>query len=166
MTILKASALVVALVVAFALGLALRPYVVRQSPENAVATVTVRPAPTVAMNPAMNPTKPADDLATRAAKVTVTPALETRVKPLLKTGADMTLAAEGFSTGEQFAAVAHAANNTDIPFVLLKDRVLNKHMTLAAAIHASRPTLPADVEADRAHSEARSDVLATLRGVV
>lgn len=164
MTLLKAVALIVALVVAFVLGLALRPYVVHQPDMNASAvSVPIRPASTTATHPV----KPvAETLSARAAKVTVTPALETRVQPLLKQGADMKLAAEGFKTGEQFAAVAHAANNTDIPFVLLKDRVLNRHMTLAAAIHESRPTLPADIEANRARSEAQSDVLATARGVL
>lgn len=165
MTLLKAAALIVALVVAFVLGLALRPYIVQQPPMSAAVTVPIQPAPAPAT--ATHPAKPAaTTLEARAATVTVTPALETRVKPLLKTGADMKLAAEGFSTGEQFAAVAHAANNTDIPFVLLKDRVLNKHMTLAAAIHASRPALPADVEANRARSEAQSDVIATASGVL
>jgi hypothetical protein len=166
MTLLKAAALVVAFVVVFVLGIALRPYIVHQPDMNANAsavTVPIRPASTTATHPA----KPvAESLSARAAKVTVTPALETRVQPLLKQGADMKLASNGFTTGEQFAAVAHAANNTDIPFVLLKDRVLNQHMTLAAAIHASRPTLPADIEANRARSEAQSDVLATVRGVL
>jgi hypothetical protein len=163
MTLLKAAAVIVALMVAFVLGLALRPYIVQQPPMSAAVTVPIQPAPVTTTHPA----KPAaTTLEARAATVTVTPALETRVKPLLKTGADMKLAAEGFSTGEQFAAVAHAANNTDIPFVLLKDRVLNKHMTLAAAIHASRPALPADVEANRARAEAQSDVIATASGVL
>jgi len=165
MTMLKASALIVALAAAFVLGLALRPYIVHHAVTNeSAATVPLRPAPaTATAHPAKSAT---ETLAARAAAVTVTPALETREKPLLKTGADMKLASKGFLTGEQFAAVAHAANNTDIPFVLLKDRVLNQHMTLAAAIHASRPALPADIEANRARSEAQSDVLATVRGVL
>jgi hypothetical protein len=164
MTLLKATALVVALVVAFALGLALRPYIVHQPDMNASAvSVPIRPASTTETHPA----KPAAiSLEARAATVTVTPALETRVQPLLKQGADMKLASKGFKTGEQFAAVAHAANNTDIPFVLLKDRVLRQHMTLAAAIRASRPSLPADVEANRARAEAQSDVIATASGVL
>jgi hypothetical protein len=166
MTLLKAAALVVALMVAFVLGLALRPHIVHQPDMNASAvSVPIRPASTTAT--ATHPAKPAaTSLEARAATVTVTPALETRVQPLLKQGADMKLASRGFKTGEQFAAVAHAANNTDIPFVLLKERVLNQHMTLAAAIHESRPTLPADIEANRARTEAQSDVLATVRGVL
>jgi len=87
--------------------------------------------------------------------------LQNRVKPLLKRGTDMNLAAQGFNKAEDFAAVAHAANNCDIPFVLLKHRVLNEHMTLARAINASRPMLAADVEAGRALAEGRSDVAAT-----
>jgi hypothetical protein len=62
-----------------------------------------------------------------------------------------------------FAAVAHAARNTDIPFMLLRHRVLTGGKTLAAAIAASRPEVDATREANRAASEARSD-LAALAG--
>ena len=75
----------------------------------------------------------------------------------------MSLAAEGFRNAEQFAAVAHAARNTEIPFVLLKHRVLNEGKTLATAIRESQPTINAETEATRAVAEARSD-LARLAG--
>lgn len=160
MTVLKASALLVAFVGAAAIGVVARPYIVHD-----------RPADTVAVAPAIMPAAesrpvvkaPAQPVAfVRSAHVKeVTPALQERVKPLLKRGTDMDLAVQGFTKAEDFAAVAHAANNCDIPFVLLKHRVLNEHMTLARAIQVSRPMISADVEAGRARAEARSDVAAT-----
>ena len=73
------------------------------------------------------------------------PKLADRVQPLLQKGADVQLAAEGFRTPELFAAVAHAAHKLDVPFVVLKHRVLNERLTLSKAIAAVRP----DVNADR-----------------
>src|SRR5689334_4572292 len=67
------------------------------------------------------------------------PELHARLKPVLNQGAKMDIAAEGFKNGEQFAAVAHASRNTQIPFMVLKYRVLDEHKTLADAIRASRP---------------------------
>ena len=99
----------------------------------------------------------------RAAKPAIpvsAPELQKRLKPLLNNGSDMTLAARDFRDAEQFAAVAHAARNTSVPFVLLKHRVINEGKTLAAAIHESKPDLNAQSEANRARAEARSDIAA------
>jgi len=158
MTVLKASALLVALVGAAAIGVVARPYIVHDRPADTVAVAPAMPA--AEARPAKAPSQ--SIAAVRAASVVdVTPALQHRVKPLLKAGTDMDLASQGFRKAEDFAAVAHAANNCDIPFVLLKHRVLNEHMTLARAIHSSRPMIAADVEAGRALAEGRSDVAAT-----
>jgi len=100
---------------------------------------------------------------TRTAKARIpvsAPELQKRLKPLLNNGSDMTLAARDFRDAEEFAAVAHAARNTSVPFVLLKHRVLNEGKTLAAAIRESKPELNALSEANRAHAEARSDIAA------
>ena len=159
MTVLKTSALLVALLGAAAIGVVARPYIIHDRP---VETIAAAPAvPAVESRPVVK--TPAEPVAVvRAASVKeVTPALQDRVKPLLKRGTDMDLAVQGFNKAEDFAAVAHAANNCDIPFVLLKHRVLNEHMTLAKAIQVSRPMIAADVEAGRARAEARSDVAAT-----
>ena len=86
------------------------------------------------------------------------PELQERLQPVLNHGAKMDLAAEGFRSGEQFAAVAHAARNTAIPFMVLKHRVLDEHKTLARAIRESRPDLNAQREALRAHDAARYDI--------
>ena len=158
MTVLKTFALFVALLGAAAVGVVARPYIIHDRPAETVAVAPAIPAaePRVAKAPSQ------PIAAARAAKVAeVTPLLQDRVKPLLKHGTDMNMAAQGFSKAEDFAAVAHAANNCDIPFVLLKHRVLDEHMTLARAIETYRPMVAADVEANRARAEARSDVAAT-----
>jgi hypothetical protein len=86
------------------------------------------------------------------------PELQHRMKPLLKTGANMDVAAEGFNSAEQFATVAHASQNTDVPFMLLKHRVLTEGDTLVAAIRKSKPDVDAVAEVDRARAEARADL--------
>jgi hypothetical protein len=45
-------------------------------------------------------------------------------KPVLSEGMNLAIAAKGFRSGEEFAAVAHASRNLDVPFMVLKHRVL------------------------------------------
>jgi hypothetical protein len=91
------------------------------------------------------------------------PKLADRVQPLLQRGADVELAAQGFASAEMFAAVAHAAHNLDVPFVVLKHRVLNERLTLSKAIAATRPDVKANEEASRAVAAARADVFESKR---
>jgi hypothetical protein len=91
------------------------------------------------------------------------PELHARMKPVLARGTKLTLAVEGFTDAEQFATLAHAARNTQVPFILLKHRVLTDGQTLEEAIRASKPEIDARREALRAKGEARADIL-TLRG--
>lgn len=86
------------------------------------------------------------------------PKLADRVQPLLQRGADVQLAAEGFRTPELFAAVAHASHNLEVPFVVLKHRVLKEGMTLSKAIAATRPDVNANEHASQAMAAARADV--------
>ena len=65
---------------------------------------------------------------------------------------------EGFSDAEQFATLAHAARDAQVPFILLKHRVLAEHQSLADAIRVSRPDLDAEAEVQRARSAAKSDL--------
>lgn len=90
------------------------------------------------------------------------PELHARMKPVLARGTKLPLAVEGFTDAEQFAAIAHAARNTQVPFILLKHRVLNEGQSLEEAIRASKPEINARVEALKAKGEARADIL-TLR---
>ena len=87
------------------------------------------------------------------------PELHARMKPVLARGTKMPIAVEGFSDAEQFATLAHAAQNTQVPFILLKHRVLTEGQTLEEAIRASKPELDARIEALRAKGMARADIL-------
>lgn len=87
------------------------------------------------------------------------PELHQRMKPVLARGTKMPLAVEGFTNAEQFAALAHAARNTQVPFILLKHRVLTEGQSLEDAIRASKPEIDARVEALKAKGQARADIL-------
>lgn len=159
MTFGKGLALIGGFVGAFTLGVVTAPYI---TDDGRVATFTAASQEEpVAPAPAKPRTAPAPRVAARAAAPAIAPSaaeLHAQLKPLLNKGADMTIAADGFRSAEQFAAVAHAARNTQVPFVLLKHRVLTEGKTLAAAIRESKPEMNAEVEANRAVAEARSDL--------
>ena len=88
------------------------------------------------------------------------PELHDRLKPVLARGTKIPLAVEGFKDAEQFATIAHAARNTQVPFILLKHRVLTEGQSLEAAIRASKPDIDAATEVERARAEARNDIAA------
>jgi hypothetical protein len=165
MTIGKASALTAGLLGAMALGVIIGPSITnREMTTTAQPMASVAPAPAV---PAAEPVAPRVT-AERRAEIKVrenlasmsssSPELHARLKPVLNRGAKMKVAAEGFRDAEQFATVAHAARNTDVPFMVLKHRVLNEKQSLANAIAASKPDLNAKREAARARTAAREDL--------
>jgi hypothetical protein len=80
------------------------------------------------------------------------------VAPVLNSGTNAAGAADGFASAEQFAAAVHAARNINVPFVVLKDRMVTQRKSLATALHELRPDVDALTEADRAFAEARSDL--------
>lgn len=86
------------------------------------------------------------------------PELRDRVKAVLNPGARLEIAAADFDNAEQFMTVAHAARNTQVPFMVLKDRVLNQGQSLAEAIREFKPELDATAEVTRARAAARSDL--------
>jgi hypothetical protein len=88
------------------------------------------------------------------------PELQQRMKPVLARGTKLPVAVEGFTDAEQFATIAHAAKNTQVPFILLKHRVLVEGQSLEAAIAASKPDLDARSEVQRARTAAKSDIAA------
>ncbi len=92
------------------------------------------------------------------------PELHERIKPVLARGTKLPLAAEGFTSAEQFATLAHASRNTQVPFILLKHRVLTEGQSLEDAIRASKPDIDARTEALRARGEARADILTLTMG--
>ena len=85
-------------------------------------------------------------------------AVRDRVKAVLNPGSNLEIAAADFDSSEQFVTTAHAARNTKVPFVLLKDRVLNQGQSLAEAIREFKPELDARAEVQRARTAARSDL--------
>ena len=89
-----------------------------------------------------------------------TPELHDRLKPVLNRGTKMSMAADGFRSAEQFATVAHLARNTEVPFVVLKHRVLEEGKSLSAALRESKPDIDAAAEVRRARAAAREDVKA------
>jgi len=90
--------------------------------------------------------------------VLISPALARHVKPLLRSGANVTVAADGFRSAAEFVTVARAARNTGVPFMLLKHRVVSEGRSLAKAIETSKPELDGALEAQRAAAEARVDM--------
>jgi hypothetical protein len=170
MTLARWSAFAVCLIVAMAVGVWIGPYVRGHQSGSAVQAVdqTTPPAQQPSQTPPAKsrPSPRARAAATHANVSTISPSapeLHKQLKPLLNKGANMNIAAQDFQNAEQFAAVAHAARNTEIPFVVLKHRVVNERKPLATAIRESKPDVNAVVEAERAQAEARSD-LATLAG--
>ena len=184
MTVGKAAALTAGFLGAFAVGIAVGPSVrdrlsvdhTRAAAPSAEATAANAAPPAAASTaPARAPRARATAPATKAAPPSSTanaasssvpvsePRLHARLKPVLNRGARMDVAAEGFRSAEQFATVAHAARNTGVPFMVLKDRVVNDGRTLADAIHESKPEIDAKAEVARAEEAAKSD-LAALEG--
>jgi hypothetical protein len=88
------------------------------------------------------------------------PELHARMRPVMARGTKLPLAVEGFTSAEQFATIAHAARNTQVPFILLKHRVLVEGQSLEEAITASKPDIDARSEVQRARQEAKADMAA------
>ena len=86
------------------------------------------------------------------------PEFRNRVKEVLNPGAKPEIAAANFASAEQFMTVAHVARNTQVPFMVLKERVVNQRQSLAQAIHELRPDLDARAEVTRARAAARQDL--------
>ena len=67
-------------------------------------------------------------------------------------------AARGFNDPVLFAAVVHASDNLNVPFILLKERVLTRGSSLLDAIRAVKPNVDAGSEARRAYHQGRRSV--------
>ena len=184
MTFGKAAALTAGFVGAVALGVAIGPSVtdrmsdMRISSGNAPArTEEARRAPepqaqrtqqAAKVNPATVARAKADDAAAEPVAVAANvaradePRVQERLKPVLNRGAKMDIAAKGFLTAEEFATVAHASRNTNVPFMVMKHRVLSEKQpytdTIASTIREFKPELNAKAELARAQREAREDI--------
>jgi hypothetical protein len=173
MTAGKAAVLTAGFVGAVALGIAIGPSVTdrlsdkdtRAADRPAAVAAEEAPAPvaTRARAKAIDARAKTAARETPAANVTIPlsePRLHDRLKPVLNRGTRMEIATEGFRSAEEFATVAHAARNTNVPFMVLKHRVVTEGRTLADAIHESKPDLNANAEVIRARTAAKSDLAA------
>jgi hypothetical protein len=178
MTVGKAGVLAAGFVVVFALGVMTGPTMRENwswmhAPEAAVTAPPVEesaPAPVTAERPAPRARSSSsgahDVVATKRPSNTVQtipvalwdPERRDRVKAVLNPGSRLEIAAADFDSSEQFVTVAHAARNTKVPFMVLKDRVLNRGQSLAEAIRDVKPELDAKAEVARARAAARSDL--------
>jgi hypothetical protein len=175
MTVGKASAFAAGFVGAIALGIAIGPTVQdrfadRPTQDSVVTEHAAADAPTAASAPAptrrARPARAASAAPSAPAGSVVTvpvgmwePEFRDRAKAVLNPGARLELAAEDFSSAEEFMTVAHAARNTGVPFMVLKHRVLNERQTLADAIGESKPDADAKAEVARAREAARADLV-------
>ena len=167
MTFGKAAGMTLGFIGAFGLGVAVGPSMTDRDHQTAASpTAQVSDESNVNAAPAARPSrvtrKTASTFRPPTEAVIVAPAthaeLQKRLKPVLNRGANMTKAADGFRNGEEFATVAHAARNTNVPFMVLKHRVLEQQMSLSEAIQASQPAVDVDAEVAKARSQAKSDL--------
>ncbi len=143
---------------AFALGLTIGPQLTAtRAPAPAPMTHAV-PEASAALVPAAAPAPRAEAPRLERVLPASAPPVREHVKRLLNDGADVRLAADGFHNARQLMTVAYAARNTEIPFVLLKHRVLTERMSLGRAIRESRPELDEAAEVSRARAEAKADL--------
>ena len=172
MTVGKATALTAGFIAAFAAGVWIGPHMTHRwsatasqsmaAPEAQAANPsaqasTATAAPKTAARQKMM-ARPIEMTSVATPVSPSAPEVQKRLTPLLKSGVNMQVAAEGFHSAEQFAAVAHAAKNTDVPFMVLKHRVLNEGKPLSTAIRESKPDINVAAEASLARAEARKDI--------
>lgn len=164
MTFARAAGAGLAMAGAFALGIAVGPTIqatrdaeiLKPVPVMTDAVDTTLPAPVA------TPVRTSAPKLMRVPMASAEPVRE-EAKTILNRGTDVRKASEGFQNAHQFITVAYAAKNTEIPFMLLKYRVLTERKPLAAAIAESKPELDVQAEASRARAEARA-TLARLPG--
>lgn len=161
----RTSVAVLGMVGAFALGLTVGPQLDANRAAASAASVSAA-APAPAPAPAAEPAPVERPLPARritAPKLERVPPAEARpvqmqVKQILNRGTDVKVAVEGFQNARELMTVAHAARNTEIPFILLKHRVLTEHKSLAAAIREFKPELDEQAEVTRATTQAKADL--------
>ncbi|MGE5837925.1 MAG: hypothetical protein ACM4AI_25860 [Acidobacteriota bacterium] len=162
MTFGKATLLTIGFAGALAVGIGLSIANHRESTTPDSATVANAPAARLATERSAKPVaaSPADAESAVAMRPVSpqSPELEHRLKPLLNRGTNMDSAAEGFKDWRDFATIAHASHNTQVPFVVLKHHVLNEGRTLESVISEFKPDLDAKAEASRAREQTSQDL--------
>lgn len=167
MTFGKGSALAVGFACTMALGVSIGLSIAERNSVSAPgfeAYMSAPPSPVmIERTPAAAPVRRAVTNTSAPAIAPSAPELHARLKPLLNQGTNMASAAEGFNDARQFATLAHAARNTQVPFVILKQRVLKEGKSLASVIREFNAELDAAAEVNRARAEAAED-LAAIQG--
>lgn len=148
---------------AFALGVWARPHIDTIDMNRVVAQKNAADSPSTTTEPRAAEARRVAETTPKARVERVpvspmSPELHERLQPLLRKGTKMTIAAEGFKSGEQFATLAHASRNLDINFMVLKDRVVTQKKSLVAAIRELKPEANALREAELARAAAKEDV--------
>lgn len=112
---------------------------------------SMQPAPQAESTPApaADPPSAADTHAGAAAN--------TRLAALVPAGVTPEDACRGFKDLSECSAALHVAQNLNIPFADLKDRVTSGQ-SLGTAIHALKPKADSRREAQRAEEQAREDL--------
>lgn len=153
----RTSMVIIGMVGAFALGMIVGPQINARHDDAATTVVAAAPETPVVTPEPVRTARPAASRLERVPPASA-PAVKQQVKRLLNSGTDVSIAADGFGNARELMTVAYASRNTEIPFVLLKHRVLKQRMSLASAIQASRPDLNEIAEVNRARAEARADL--------
>jgi hypothetical protein len=78
------------------------------------------------------------------------PKLVTRLQGMLPRGMTVQEAAIGFRSQGQFVAAVHVAKNLEIPFQVLKEKIVRDQMGVAQAIRFLRPDADVSKELARA----------------
>jgi hypothetical protein len=132
-----------------AIAVSLAPLAYAQSGPQA----QMQPAPQTEPSPA-----PAAERAAAAADTHATAASgNTRLAALVPAGLTPEDACRGFKDVGECSAALHVAQNLNIPFADLKDRV-TAGQSLGTAIHAFKPKVDSRREAQRAEEQAREDL--------
>ena len=106
------------------------------------------------------PAPAADPPAAAAQTHAITPSGNTRLAALVPAGLTPEDACRGFRDLNECSASLHVAQNLNIPFADLKDRVTSGQ-SLGTAIHALKPKADSKREAQRAEEQAREDLRTT-----
>jgi len=114
----------------------------------------MQPAPQSESGPA----PPADPQATAESQQPMSGAAgNTRLAALVPSGLTPEDACRGFKDLSECSAALHVAQNLNIPFADLKDR-MTSGQSLGTAIHALKPKADSRHEAQRAEEQARQDL--------
>ena len=120
-----------------------------------VAAIAVSLAPLAFAQPA-----PAPDPAAADTHASTAASGNTRLAALVPAGLTPEDACRGFKGLSECSAALHVAQNLNIAFADLKDRVTSGQ-SLGTAIHALKPKADAKREAQRAEEQAREDLRTT-----